>query len=357
MLPESRARAILEKFAEEAAPDARYDTATGAGRIRTARRFGFGGTPQERAQIAKMPEGALYDMIRKTQSNLPPAERLRRGTETTAFVPRSGRWDDFDRRSLGMQPFGYSDTVARREEMRGPARDAKRSAIVAAQTGTADATWSNTASGLRFEDNPGGRDGPIGAYAPEGRKPKGNMADSSFRSALSTAQSLRGSDGQKLRGKELVEAFQKRMEARNQTAQSSKPEHRSPSGVAIENPFGGSAAAAPSQPKTSPAAGHVMPPVPTDTKLPANTAQQQLAQMKPVAQSVASSGAAVFPAQKAALQAQAPTPAVAAPPAARTPAHPAAMPVAAPPPRPSGAGQMAQQPMVPPLTLPGRFGG
>lgn len=357
MLPESRARAILEKFAEEAAPDSRYDTATGVGRIRTARRFGFGGTPQERAQIAKMPEGALYDMIRKTQSNLPPAERLRRGTATTAFVPRSGRWDDFDRRELGTQPTGYSDTVARREEMRGPARDAKRSATVAAQTGTADATWSNTASGLRFEDNPGGRDGPIGAHAPVGRKPKGNTADPSFRSALSTAQSLRGSGGQKLQGAELVKAFQDRMKARDQTAQSSKPEHRSPSGVAIENPFGGAAAAAPSQPKTPPAVGHVMPPAPTDAKRAAGVAQPQLAQMRPAAQAVAAGGAAAFPAQKALIQPQAPTPAVAAPPVARTPVRPAATPVAAPPPRPAGAGQMAQQPLVPPLTLPGRFGG
>jgi hypothetical protein len=355
MLPESRARAILEKFAEEAAPDSRYDTATGAGRIRTARRFGFGGTPQERAQIAKMPEGALYDMIRKTQSNLPPAERLRRGTETTAFVPRSDRWDAFDRRALGMQPTGYSDTVARREEMRGPAREAKRSAIVAAQTGTADATWSNTASGLRFEDNPGGRVGPIGAYAPEGRKPKGNMADSSFRSALSTAQSLRGSDGQKLQGKELVDAFQKRMEARSQTAQSSKPEHRSPSGVAIENPFGGAAAATPSQPKTPPAVGHVMPGAPSESSRNSNGKTMRISSSD--LDSPTRPGVSVA----APGQSSPPPVAPALSPAPRRLLHAPnvtlpATPVASPP-RPSGAGQMAQQPLVPPLTLSGRFGG
>lgn len=357
MLPESRARAILEKFAEEASPDSRYDTATGVGRIRTARRFGLGGTPQERAQIAKMPEGALWDKIRETQSNLPPAERLRRGTATTAFVPRSGRWDDFERRELGMQPIGYSDTIARREEGRGPARDAKRSMIVAAQTGTAEVNnWNNT--GLYRKDvRPtvtGGR--PVSLVT--GKEPaRGNMADSDFQKNLSIARSLRGADGKKLQGKDLVKAFQDRMKAREQTAQSPKPEYRSPSGVAIENPFGGAAAAAPSQPKTPPAVGHVMPPAPTDAKRTAGAAQLQMAQMRPAAQSVASSGAAAFPAQKAALQAQAPTPVVAANPVARTQLRPVAAPVASPPARPAGAGQLAQQPLVPPLTLSGRFGG
>jgi len=173
--------------------------------------------------------------------------------------------------------------------------------------------------------------------APKKPQLRGNMADADFRKNLSTAQSLRGSDGQKLHGAELLDAFQKRMEARDQTAQSPKPEHRSPSGVAIENPFGGVAAATPSQPKTPPAVGHVMPPAPTDAKRAAGAALPQMTQMRPAA--------------------QAPTPAVAAPPAVRTPVRPAATPVAAPPPRPAGAGQMAQQPLVPPLTLSGRFGG
>jgi hypothetical protein len=77
--------------------------------------------------------------------------------------------------------------------------------------------------------------------------PKGNSADPSFRSILSTAQSLRGSDGQKLRGADLVKAFQARMAQRDGASQSiaATPATVRPA----------ASAALPSQPKSTPAAG------------------------------------------------------------------------------------------------------
>lgn len=177
--------------------------------------------------------------------------------------------------------------------------------------------------------------------------PGGNAADPSFRSALSTAQSLRGADGQKLQGAELVKAFQARMAQRDSASQNIAATPATPRSAV--------SASLPSQPKTPPAPGHVMPGSPSESPRNSNGKTMRI--------SSSDLDSPTRPGVSVAAPGQSPPPPVAPvlPPAPRRLQYAPNVtlpttPVASPP-RPSGAGQMAQQPMVPPLTLSGRFGG
>lgn len=214
-----------------------------------------------------------------------------------------------------------------------------------------------TQPGVQAEEVTGSRSARPVDPTPAKKAPTGNMADPSFRSTLSMAQGLRGPDGQKLHGAELVKAFQDRMKARDQTAQSPKPEYRSPSGVAIENPFGGAAAAAPRQLKTPPAVGHVMPGRPAEAPpKPAGAGQAQIDLFRTSGKATAAIGQAAQPAQNALLQSAAPVPATPVPTrVAPAPAQKSA-PVAAPPRVPAPTTQVAARPTMRQSPLP-QFGG
>lgn len=279
------------------------------------------------------------------------SEDKRRMSNWRADAPGAGRGPLADERRRGI----VDKINAQREAGRAQAGNSAAAGPVAA-TSSAEAravrlpTAAVSATGSQFP----AQQSVIRAAQMEGPParrvapaPGGNAADPSFRSALSTAQSLRGADGQKLQGAELVKAFQARMAQRDSASQNIAATPATPRSAV--------SASLPSQPKTPPAPGHVMPGSPSESPRNSNGKTMRI--------SSSDLDSPTRPGVSVAAPGQSPPPPVAPvlPPAPRRLQYAPNVtlpttPVASPP-RPSGAGQMAQQPMVPPLTLSGRFGG